>query len=155
MDEDTPEQNIFPEEIDLPSVQAPRQTIFELATFIARAVAEEARMASIAKQYLDELYDEIGSPDEAATTIISYIQRRHGWDIELLAEKREIEEMLFKRFSRYDESMWEKVLNTDAISDLHHEVYKMSQTYIGYAIDEVLSEEDGDEFEAEDHPEFD
>ena len=154
MDENTPE-HLSPEEIQLPEVLASHSTIYELATFIAQAVAEEARMASIAKQYLDELYDEIGSPDDAATTIISYIQRRHGWDVELLAEKREVEEMLFKRFSRYDEAMWEKVLNTDAISDLHHEVYKLSQTYIGFAIDEVLSEEDVDGDESEDHPEFD
>lgn len=112
-------------------------------------------MASLAKRFLDELYDEIGSPEDAATTIISYIQRRHGWDMEILADRREVEEMLFKRFSRYDEEMWEKVLNTDAISDLHHEVYKLSQTYIGYAIDEVLSEEDVDGEEDGNHPEFD
>lgn len=155
MDENTPEEDFFVEEVNLPKVPATFDTIFELASFIAQAVDEENRMASVAKQYLDELYEEIGSPDDAATTIISYIQRRHGWDVELLAEKREVEEMLFKRFSRYDESMWEKVLNSEAISDLHHEVYKLSQTYIGYAIDEVLSKEDGDEFEGEDHPEFD
>lgn len=155
MEENIPEQDFFPEEIVLPTTNTPQNTLFELATFISQAVAEEARMASVAKEYLDELYEKIGSPDDAATTIISYIQRRHGWDVELLAERSEVEEMLFKRFDIYDEEMWSKVMNTDAISDLHHEVYKLSQTYIGYAIDEVLSKEDGDDPSVEDHPEFD
>ena len=110
-------------------------------------------MTSLAKHTLDQLYDEIGSPDDAATTIISYIQQRHGWDVELLAERREVEEMLFRRHNKFDEKIWEKVLNTDAISDLHHETYKLSQTYIGYAIEEVLSEEDDDQ-DGFDHPEF-
>lgn len=144
MEDNTPEQHdgTTPEEIQLPKLFIPHNILAELATFIAQAVAEEERMAFLAKQTLDELYDAIGSPDDAATTIISYIQRRHGWDVELLAEKSEVEDVLFRQFSRYDEGMWEKVLNTDAISDLHHEVYKMSQQYIAEAIREVLSEEE-------------
>lgn len=144
VDENIEDQQENYEEIVLPSVQISRDSLKELAKFISEAVTKENRMASVAKQYLDELYGEIGSPDEAATTIISYIQRRHGWDVELLAEQREVEDMLFKRFNRYDEDIWAKVLNTDAISDLHHEVYKLSQEYIAKAIDEVLGEEDYD-----------
>lgn len=144
VDENIEDQQENYEEIVLPSVQIPRDSLKELARFISEAVTKENQMASVAKQYLDELYGEIGSPDEAATTIISYIQRRHGWDVELLAEQREVEDMLFKRFNRYDEDIWAKVLNTDAISDLHHEVYKLSQEYIAKAIDEVLDEEDYD-----------
>lgn len=142
--EEVPENDRYflPEEIELPRIDAPYPTIYELASFIAQAVAEEMRMASLTKDYLDELYEKIGSPEDAATSIISYVQRRHGWDVELLAEKREVDEMLFKRYSHYDERMWEKILNTDALSDLHHEVYKLSQTYIARAIDEVLERED-------------
>lgn len=148
------EQDFYPEEINLPDVNVPASTLWEISMFIAQAMMEEERMASLTKRVLDELYEEIGSPDDAATTIISYIQQRHGWDVELLAEKREVEEMLFRRFSRFDEKMWEKVMNTDAISDLHHEVYKLSQVYIAYAIDEVLHEEDLDDG-GDEHPELD
>lgn len=159
VDENIENQQENYQEIILPVVRISENSLRELATFIAEAVAKETHMASVAKQYLDELYSEIGSPDEAATTIISYIQRRHGWDVELLAEKREVEEMLFKRFSRYDEDIWEKIMNTDAISDLHHEVYKLSQKYIAFAIDEVLNEEDieedGSNFDGGTHPELD
>lgn len=148
------EHFIYPEEIQLPDVYVPASTLFEISSFIARAMEKEEQMASLVKRVLDELYEEIGSPDDAATTIISYIQQRHGWDIELLADKREVEDMMFQRFSRFDEEIWAKVLNTDAISDLHHETYKLSQTYIAYAIDEVLNEEDIDDGGHE-HPELD
>lgn len=152
MDE-TPENDEYflPEEIQLPEIDAQPHTLFELASFIAQAVEEEMRMASLTKDYLDRLYDKIGSPEDAATSIISYVQRRHGWDVELLAEKREVEEMLFRRYSHYDERIWEKVLNTDALSDLHHEVYKLSQTYIARAIDEVLEKEQSGGYDGHNH----
>jgi hypothetical protein len=34
--------------------------------------------------------------------------------------------------------MWAKVLNTEAFSDMHHEVFKVTQTYIARAVDEVM-----------------
>ena len=96
---------------------------------------------SITSDYLDELYDTIENDDETATLVISYLQRRHKWDMELLADRRDVDEMLFKEHSLFDDHMWEKVMNTTAISDLHHEVWKLSQKYISRAIQEVLNKD--------------
>ena len=41
----------------------------------------------------------------------------------------------------FDEHMWDKVMNTTAISDLHHETFKLSQKYIARAIAEVLAKD--------------
>ena len=71
---------------------------------------------------------------------------RHKWQIELLAEKSEVEQILYETYSVYDDEIWEKVLNTDAISELHHQVHALSTTYIKEAIAEVV-EGPEDEFE--------
>jgi hypothetical protein len=42
---------------------------------------------SLTTEVLDELYREINDEDATASHIISYIQRRHHWDVELLAER--------------------------------------------------------------------
>jgi hypothetical protein len=75
------------------------------------------------------------------------VQRRHRWDIDIIAEGAEVENILLRDYSIFDDEMWAKVLNTDAISDLHHEVYKLGVLYMGRAISEVLlSEKEENEF---------
>lgn len=136
---------MVPEELSLPEVETPRSTIYELAAFIARAMDEEERMTALAKDYLDRLYAEFPSEEEAASAVLSYIQSRHKWDVELLAEKNEVEQILYEDYSCFDEDIWEKVLDTDAISELHHQVHNISVAYIKEAIEEVLDAADAEE----------
>ena len=96
---------------------------------------------SLTAEVLDELYRQIENDDVAASHIISYVQRRHFWDVELLAERRDVDEMLMAKHNIFDEHMWDKVMNTTAISDLHHETFKLSQKYIELAIKEVLAKD--------------
>jgi hypothetical protein len=58
--------------------------------------------------------------------------------MELLAERHDVDDALFTRYHTFDENMWAKVLNTEAFSDMHHEVFKVTQTYIARAVDEVM-----------------
>lgn len=127
--------------LELPPVSIPPNLLRELAEFVQNAMEKENRLMSLTVEVLDALYREIDNDDETASYIISYLQRRHYWDVELLAERRDVDEMLMKRHNIFDEHMWEKVMNTTAISDLHHEVYKLSQKYIARAIKEVLAKD--------------
>jgi len=127
--------------VNLPSVSIPLNLLRELSEFVQNAMEKENRIMSLTVEVLDALYRQIENDDEAASYIISYLQRRHHWDVELLAERRDVDEMLMKKHNIFDEHMWEKVLNTTAISDLHHEVYKLSQKYISRAIKEVLAKD--------------
>lgn len=103
-------------------------------------------MVALAKDYLDKFYEEVGNAEQAASAVISYIQMRHKWQIELLAEKAEVEQILYETYSIYDDEIWEKVLNTNAISDLHHQVHTISTAYIKEAIKEVI-EGTGEDFD--------
>lgn len=140
MDEDNWEE-LMGEKIELPPVEIPRDLLKQLSEFVQNALAKEDKLMSFTTEVLDELYREIGDEDISASHIISYIQRRHHWDVELLAERRDVEEMLMKKYNIYDEHMWDKVMNTTAISDLHHETFKLSQKYIARAISEVLAKD--------------
>ena len=131
------------EKIELPPVAIPKDLLKELAEFVQNALEKENKVMSLTTEVLDELYREIQDEDIAASHIISYIQRRHHWDIELLAERQDVDNMLMAQFNLFDEHMWDKVMNTTAISDLHHETYKLSQKYIALAILEVLSKDGG------------
>lgn len=127
--------------IILPPVSIPENVLRQIAEFVQNAMEKEDRLMSLTVEVLDALYRQIGNEDEAATYVVSYLQRRHHWDVELLAERRDVDDMLMKRHNIFDEHMWEKVMNTTAISDLHHEVYKMSQKYIARAIKEALAKD--------------
>lgn len=133
-----------PEEIDLPSTSIPPNLLKQLSEFIANALEKDERLMGVTRGYLDDLYNEVGNEEEAATLIISYIQQRHKWDVELLAERQDVDEILFREHSLFDDHMWDKVMNTKAMSDLHHEVYKLSQTYISRAIRESLKRDSKD-----------
>ena len=134
-----------PKEIKLPDTSIPKDLFRELVEFLQNAMEKESELMSLTTDVLDRLYREIGGEEETATLVISYLQRRHKWDVELLAERRDVDDILFREHNLFDEYMWDKVMNTNAISDLHHEVYKLSQTYIARAIREVLSKDGAEE----------
>jgi len=134
-----------PKEIKLPDTSIPKDLFRELVEFLQNAMEKENELMSLTADVLDRLYQEIGGEEETATLVISYLQRRHKWDVELLAERRDVDDILFREHNLFDEYMWDKVMNTNAISDLHHEVYKLSQTYIARAIREVLSKDGAEE----------
>ena len=134
-----------PKEIKLPDTSIPKDLFRELVEFLQNAMEKENELMSLTADVLDRLYREIGGEEETATLVISYLQRRHKWDMELLAERRDVDDILFRDHNLFDEYMWDKVMNTNAISDLHHEVYKISQTYIARAIREVLLKDGAEE----------
>ena len=134
-----------PKEIKLPDTSIPKDLFRELVEFLQNAMEKESELMSLTTDVLDRLYREIGGEEETATLVISYLQRRHKWDMELLAERRDVDDILFREHNLFDEYMWDKVMNTNAISDLHHEVYKLSQTYIARAIREVLRKDGAEE----------
>ena len=141
---DTPEWDDYkPKEIELPKPIIPENILKDLTEFVQNALEKENKLMSITSDLLDQLYREIGGDEETASLVISYIQRRHKWDVELLAERRDVDEVLYREHDLFDEHMWDKVMNTKAISDLHHEVWKLSQKYISRAIKEVLSSDNG------------
>jgi hypothetical protein len=134
-----------PKEIKLPETSIPKDLFRELVEFLQNAMEKENELMSLTTDVLDRLYREIGDEEETATMVISYLQRRHKWDVELLAERRDVDDILFRDHNLFDEHMWDKVMNAQAISDLHHEVYKLSQTYIARAIREVLRKDGTEE----------
>ena len=127
--------------IELPSTNIPKDLLRELSEFVQNALEKENKLVSLTAEVLDELYRQIDDDDIASSHIVSYLQRRHHWDVELLAERRDVDEMLMARHNIFDEHMWDKVMNTTAISDLHHETFKLSQKYIALAIKEVLTKD--------------
>jgi len=127
--------------IELPQTSMPKDLLRELSEFVQNALEKENKLMSLTAEVLDELYRQIENDDVAASHIISYVQRRHFWDVELLAERRDVDEMLMAKHNIFDEHMWDKVMNTTAISDLHHETFKLSQKYIELAIKEVLAKD--------------
>jgi len=138
-------EEYYPKEIKLPDTPIPKDLFRELVEFLQNAMEKENELMSLTTDVLDRLYREIGGEEETATLVISYLQRRHKWDVELLAERRDVDDILFREHNLFDEHMWDKVMNAQAISDLHHEVYKLSQTYIARAIREVLRKDGTEE----------
>lgn len=95
-------------------------------------------MNEIASEKLDEIYEDINNDDDASSTIMGWIQRRHGWDMEILVERTDVERILFEKYNLFDDGMWEKVLNSQEILALHREVFRASDEYLQAAIANIL-----------------
>jgi hypothetical protein len=126
--------------VPLPELEVPRNIIEELSKFIAQHIEKEDDMNRRVRDYLDELYEQFDDDEEVSDFIMNYVQRRHGWDLEIVLSESDVEEMFFKVFDGYDPEMWGKVRNTDAVRELHYEVYKLSQFYAKKAVNEVLQD---------------
>jgi len=60
----------------------------------------------------------------------------------LLWDRKDAEEMLFRKYNSYDPNIWEKIMDTEALRDMHRSVYEVTQKYLSDAIEEVISPND-------------
>lgn len=139
-----PEDDIV--ELELPTeLPVPHSHLADLFLFISQSREQEDTTMSMIRHYLNELYDEYSSEfperdlEGLASDIVVYLARRHKWEVELLWDKKDVEDMLFKKYNTYDTRIWEKVLDTEAVRDMHRSVYDVSQHYLEKALDEVLN----------------
>lgn len=103
-------------------------------------------MAFLIKKFMQAIYTKAGNDEEAASAIINYLSHRHKWSMEVLVEKKDVEEMFFSMFSHYDENIWAKFVGTQAMSDLYHEVYKLSREFIEIGLREIMSKESNKDY---------
>lgn len=135
-DQDEPEETMEP--IILPYPPS-AENVYQVMRYMTNAQERDEMVNQTVRDYLDELFDEFG--EECVMPILSYVQLAMGWDLEILMDKREAEDGLMTKYSIFDDEIWRKVLNTRAVNELHHEVYRISQTYLSDALAEVLMKE--------------
>lgn len=116
-----------------------QENIYELMRYMTNADRRDEVINQTVRDYLDELFEEFG--EDCVVPILSYVQLEMGWDLEILMDKREAEDALMSQHSIFDDEIWRKVLNTRAVNEFHHAVYRLSQTYLNDAIAEVLMKE--------------
>lgn len=122
----------------------PHSHLADIFLFISKSREQEDITMSIIRHYLNDLYDEYSAEfperdlEGLASDIVIYLSRRHKWEVELLWDKKDAEDMLFKKHNTYDPRIWEKVLDTEAIREMHRIVYDVSQHYLDKALEEVL-----------------
>jgi hypothetical protein len=140
--------NEDPYEVDLPEqLPVPHSDLLELFLFMSKAREEEDKTVSMVRHYMNELYDEYSvefperDSEVVAAEIVSYLCRRHKWDVELLWDRKDVEEMLFRRFNTYDPNIWAKVMETEAMQEMHRAVYAVTQRFLDAAIQEVIRPE--------------
>ena len=130
------DDELFP--IDLPPTE---QTVSYLVSqfFIEQDRKEKAVNKDVARA-LEKVYEKHGT-DVTSISLMNYIGKKMGWDLEILMEKYEVEDYLMNRYDMFDDKIWSKVLGTAAMSDYRREVFKLSQTYLSRAVQEVLEKE--------------
>lgn len=134
--DDGDEDELVP--IDLPSPE--ESFTFLISQFFIEADRKEKRVNRDVSKALDTVFDKHGD-DYSAVSVMGYISRRKGWDMEILLEKHEVEDHLMRAHDLFDDDIWQKVLGTKAMSDLRREVFALSQTYLIRAVQEVLGKE--------------
>jgi hypothetical protein len=136
-DQDDEHKELIPIVLPYPPTE---NNIYELVRYMTDADRRDEVINQTVRDYLDELFDEFG--EDCVVPILSYVQLEMGWDLEILMDKRDTEDALMKNHSIFDDEIWRKVLNTRAVNEFHHAVYRLSQTYLNDAIAEVLMKEE-------------
>jgi hypothetical protein len=121
--------------IELPDVVD--DVFLTISHFFIEQDRKEKQVNRAVVEALDDIYEEY-EIDNSSISIINYVQRKMGWDMEILLEKYEVEDHLLNKHNIYDDDIWRKVLGTSAMSDFRREVFALSQTYLARAVHEVL-----------------
>lgn len=125
------------ERIDLPMPEM--DSFRNLVHFLIEADRKEKRMNHEVSQLMEPLFDKYG--EDAAISIMNYVQRKQGWDLEILMERFEVENHLMNNYNLFDDSIFLKVLGTNAMYEYRRKVFSLSQTYLARAVREVLEKE--------------
>ena len=134
--DDGDEDELVPIDLPLPE----QHFTFLISQFFIEADRKEKRVNRDVAKALDKVFDKHGD-DYSAVSVMAYISRRRGWDMEILLEKHEVEDYLMRAHDLFDDDIWQKVIGTNAMSDLRREVFALSQTYLIRAVQEVLGRE--------------
>jgi|APGre2960657404_1045060.scaffolds.fasta_scaffold07945_7 hypothetical protein len=110
-----------------------------ISQFFIESDREERKMMYAVKNFVDDMDDRYA--DNALNGIINYIQHKKGWATELIFERAEVDEVLFKRYDIYDEYAWEKILDSHAMYLFRERIFKLSRIYLDNAVHEVLAME--------------
>ena len=123
---------------NLPIVPNPVE-VYLVSQFLIETDRKENLMNAEVIRAMERLYEKYGQG--ASISVMGYVQRKEGWDLEILLQKNEVEDYLMHRYSMFDDDIWLKVLGTAAMSDLRREVFALTQTYLDGAVREVLEME--------------
>ena len=135
-EDDDDDDELFP--IDLPATE---QTVSYLVSqFFIEQDRKEKQVNKDVARTLDKVYEKHGA-DVVSISLMNYISKKMGWDLEILMERYEVEDYLMNRYDIFDEEIWLKVLGTAAMSNYRREVFKLSQVYLSRAVQEVLEKE--------------
>lgn len=125
-------EGLYP--LDLPV--ANQSYAHQIAMFFIEQDRKEKQVFREVSRALDRLYEKHG--DEVSMSAISYVSKKHGWDMEILMEKHEVEDYLMNAYNLFDEDIWLKVVGTEAMYELRKQVFALSQTYLALAVQEAL-----------------
>ena len=76
--------------------------------------------------------------EEAVVDLLYAIDRNMAWATEIIANRDEVENILFERHGAFDHDIWNKVQETKAWGKMIRQVVKISKRYLGEAVDEVV-----------------
>lgn len=79
--------------------------------------------------------------NEALIDLMFAIDRNMSWSSEILANRNEIDDLLFTRYGAFDQHIWFKIQDTKAWDKMHRQVFKMTKRYLAAAVDEVVQRE--------------
>lgn len=111
----------------------------ELSRFLVESDKREKRLMNEVGKMLDKAHEKYGQ--DASLAAMHYVQRKEGWDMEILLERYEVENHLMEQYNMFDDDIWHKVVGTAAMCDFRRQVFELSRTYLDRAVREVLERE--------------
>lgn len=110
------DENFYDQDIDHRYVRA--EDVEDFRAFRSRI--------AFAREVVDDASDVWG--DAGILSLIHAIERHTGWALEIIAEKSDIDNILFERYGVYDDDAWLKLKSSDAWIALSTEIFELTTT---------------------------
>lgn len=79
--------------------------------------------------------------EESIVDLVCAADRAMGWSSEIVANRSEVDNLLFDKYGAFDDNLWTKVQQTKSWDKMHRQLYKMTRKYLASAVDEVVQSE--------------
>ena len=92
---------------------------------------------AFAREVVDDASDVWG--DAGILSLIHAIERHTGWALEIIAEKSDIDNILFERYGVYDDDAWLKLKSSDVWIALSTDIFELTTKRLHIAASQIAN----------------
>ena len=113
----------------------------ELLNYLADFMKEGRHMEKMYRENFCELvvnkvFEDFGY--EGLCNLMVKIDDRANWISDILIENSDFDDVMFKKYGTYDDSVCDKARNTESFMEMNSKIWRLRKKYAGIIVDEIM-----------------